>query len=106
MSLFKLRNTWPQYFPTAFLHQLDLTVRELDPNWPVVEIAPSSGSIHINPKFLVKVCLLLSKYTHCLFHWLLMIIKEGVVEFLYSDSKITLGLRSERIMYQFYSLQC
>ena len=56
MSLFKLRNTWPQYFPTAFLHQLDLTVKELDPNWPVVDIAPPSGSIHINPKFLVKVC--------------------------------------------------
>ena len=57
MSLFKLRYTWPQYFPTAFLHQLDLVVRELDPNWPVVEIPPSSGSIHINPKFLVKVSL-------------------------------------------------
>jgi len=54
MSLFKLRNTWPQYFPTAFLHKLDLAVKELDPNWPIEKISPPSGSIHINPKFLRK----------------------------------------------------
>lgn len=57
MSLFKLRNTWPQYFPSAFLHELDLAVRELDPNWPVTQAPPVVGSIHINPKFLVKVLL-------------------------------------------------
>ena len=62
MSLFKLRNTWPQYFPTAFLHKLDLAVKELDPNWPIEKISPPSGSIHINPKFLRKVFLYSDTY--------------------------------------------
>ena len=55
MSMFKLRNTWPQYFPSKFLYELDMSVRTLDPNWPVAELPVSASSIHINPKFLLKV---------------------------------------------------
>ena len=53
MSMYKLRNTWPQYFPSKFLHELDMGVKNLDPNWPVAEASVSS--IHVNPRFLVKV---------------------------------------------------
>ena len=57
MSLFKLRNTWPHYFPAVFLRKLDLAVMDLDPNWPVLEIPSSEGTIHLNPRFILKVCL-------------------------------------------------
>eukprot|EP00794_Sanderia_malayensis_P007116 gene7116-7920_t len=54
ISMFKLRNTWPQFFPSKFLYELDVSVKRLDPNWPVIEPPSSPASIHVNPRFLVK----------------------------------------------------
>jgi hypothetical protein len=48
-DLFKLRQTWPPYFPTKKLHAIDVRVNTMDPNWPVVSL---SGPIHVNPKFI------------------------------------------------------
>eukprot|EP00795_Rhopilema_esculentum_P000007 gene7-9604_t len=54
ISLYKLRNTWRDFFTKEFLYELDLAVKNLDQNWPVVDVPPPSSSIHINPRFLVK----------------------------------------------------
>jgi hypothetical protein len=51
-DLFKLRQTWPPYFPTKKLHAIDVRVNTMDPNWPVVSL---SGPIHVNPKFISQV---------------------------------------------------
>ncbi|XP_001641783.2 pre-mRNA cleavage complex 2 protein Pcf11 [Nematostella vectensis] len=54
-DLYKLRNTWPQYFSNKVLYELDVKVRGIDPGWPINAPAPPpSPSIHINPKFLMK----------------------------------------------------
>ena len=59
--MFKLRNTWLDYFPGKILHELDCSVHKRDSGWPVIEPPPPSPSIHINPKFLSKVRMELSK---------------------------------------------
>ena len=53
-ALYKLRQTWPQYFPNRKLAAIDLHVKALDPNWPVtaVDKDPPSPTIFVNPKFL------------------------------------------------------
>ncbi|XP_078371534.1 uncharacterized protein LOC144655193 [Oculina patagonica] len=53
-DLFKLRNTWAQYFPPKMLYDLDVAVNKHDPGWPIPPAPPPSPSIHINPKFLKK----------------------------------------------------
>lgn len=47
-SMWKLRQTWNDVFPSQKLLQLDLRVQSIDPAWPVT----ASSSIHVNPKFL------------------------------------------------------
>ena len=34
-DLYKLRSTWDEIFPLQLLKQLDVTVRNADPNWPM-----------------------------------------------------------------------
>ncbi|XP_040282333.1 pre-mRNA cleavage complex 2 protein Pcf11 [Bufo bufo] len=53
-SLFKLRATWDEIFPSKKLYTLDLRVNQLDSAWPVKPLPPNvnSPSIHVNPKFL------------------------------------------------------
>ncbi|KAM3934511.1 pre-mRNA cleavage complex 2 protein Pcf11 isoform 2-T2 [Leptodactylus fuscus] len=55
-SLFKLRSTWDDLFPSKKLYTLDLRVNQHDPAWPVKPLPPNvnSPSIHVNPKFLNK----------------------------------------------------
>lgn len=53
--MWKLRQTWNDVFPPKKLFSLDVRVQSIDPAWPVT--APSnnnitSGSIHVNPRFL------------------------------------------------------
>uniref|UniRef100_A0A8C7YPW5 Pre-mRNA cleavage complex 2 protein Pcf11 n=1 Tax=Oryzias sinensis TaxID=183150 RepID=A0A8C7YPW5_9TELE len=51
-SLFKLRSTWDEVFPTKKLYLLDVKVNSLDPAWPIKPLPPTvNSSIHINPKF-------------------------------------------------------
>ncbi|KAF6740011.1 Pre-mRNA cleavage complex 2 protein Pcf11 [Oryzias melastigma] len=51
-SLFKLRSTWDEVFPTKKLYLLDVRVNSLDPAWPIKPLPPTvNSSIHINPKF-------------------------------------------------------
>lgn len=62
MSMYKLRSTWDNYFPLKKLHSLDMTIKELDPNWPVKSLPShlqdnATTNIHVNPKFIKKVCL-------------------------------------------------
>ena len=61
-ALFKLRQTWADIIPNKKLYALDLRVIQLDPAWPVTASTPEAGqvsSIHINPKFIKKVSMLL-----------------------------------------------
>ncbi|XP_066444255.1 pre-mRNA cleavage complex 2 protein Pcf11 [Eleutherodactylus coqui] len=55
-SLYKLRTTWDEIFPSKKLFALDVRVNQLDPAWPVKPLPPNinSPSIHVNPKFLNK----------------------------------------------------
>ena len=76
--MYKLRGTWsagkPPIFPNDLLYSLDTQVRKIDPAWPVTAkkpelasplVQPIQGpptdepqtltSIHVNPRFLVKV---------------------------------------------------
>lgn len=53
-SMFKLRQTWSDVFPPKKLYALDVRVKSIDPAWPVT--APLPTSIHLNPAFLPKVC--------------------------------------------------
>ena len=77
--MYKLRVTWsagkPPIFPNDLLYSLDTEVRKIDPAWPVTakkpEVIPPATvppvkappadepqtptSIHVNPRFLVKV---------------------------------------------------
>ncbi|CAL8089630.1 unnamed protein product [Orchesella dallaii] len=50
--LWKLRGTWSDYFPTKKLYAIDVRCHQLDPKWPITAQAPSSASIHVNPRFL------------------------------------------------------
>lgn len=56
-SMWKLRQTWNDVFPPKKLFSLDVRVQSIDPAWPIT--APSnsisSGSIHVNPRFLSMV---------------------------------------------------
>jgi pre-mRNA cleavage complex 2 protein Pcf11 len=56
-SLFKLRQTWSNIFPTRKLYAIDVRVNTIDPAWPITATAPESpvSSIHVNPKFINKV---------------------------------------------------
>ncbi|RLU16293.1 hypothetical protein DMN91_012053 [Ooceraea biroi] len=54
-SMWKLRQTWNDVFPPKKLFSLDVRVQSIDPAWPIIHAAPtsiSSGSIHVNPRFL------------------------------------------------------
>ncbi|XP_029458082.1 pre-mRNA cleavage complex 2 protein Pcf11 [Rhinatrema bivittatum] len=55
-SLFKLRSTWDEIFPSKKLYALDVRVNSLDPAWPIKPLPPNvnTSSIHVNPKFLNK----------------------------------------------------
>lgn len=56
--MFKLRQTWTDVLPNKILYNLDLSVKKLDPAWPVT--AKNPKKILINPKFIdgssEKVC--------------------------------------------------
>jgi pre-mRNA cleavage complex 2 protein Pcf11 len=52
ISLYKLRQTWPQYIPLRKLAAIDRHIHAIDPNWPVTAHEPSSPTIFLNPKFL------------------------------------------------------
>lgn len=56
-SLYKLRSTWDEIFPSKKLYALDVRVNQVDPAWPVKPLPPNvnTASIHVNPKFLNKV---------------------------------------------------
>ncbi|XP_072317852.1 pre-mRNA cleavage complex 2 protein Pcf11 isoform X2 [Eucyclogobius newberryi] len=51
-SLFKLRSTWDEVFPSKKLYALDVRVNSVDPAWPIKPLPPAVNSIHVNPKFL------------------------------------------------------
>ncbi|XP_015603412.1 uncharacterized protein LOC107271676 isoform X2 [Cephus cinctus] len=53
-SMWKLRQTWNDVFPSKKLFSLDVRVQSIDPAWPITAspTAISSGSIHVNPRFL------------------------------------------------------
>ncbi|XP_018105873.1 pre-mRNA cleavage complex 2 protein Pcf11 isoform X2 [Xenopus laevis] len=55
-SLFKLRSTWDELFPSKKLYALDVRVNQIDPAWPIKPLPPNvnTSSIHVNPKFLNK----------------------------------------------------
>ncbi|KAM9321154.1 pre-mRNA cleavage complex 2 protein Pcf11 [Gastrophryne carolinensis] len=55
-SLYKLRSTWDDLFPSKKLYALDVRVNQIDPAWPIKPLPPNvnSASIHVNPKFLNK----------------------------------------------------
>ncbi|MEE6473107.1 hypothetical protein FKM82_009848 [Ascaphus truei] len=55
-SLFKLRSTWDDIFPSKKMFALDVKVNTIDPAWPVKPLPPNvnTSSIHVNPKFLSK----------------------------------------------------
>ncbi|KAK0076830.1 hypothetical protein PV325_004802, partial [Microctonus aethiopoides] len=54
VSMWKLRQTWDDVFPSKKLFSLDVRVKGIDPAWPITASSPtmSSGSIHLNPRFL------------------------------------------------------
>ncbi|XP_017297345.1 pre-mRNA cleavage complex 2 protein Pcf11 isoform X2 [Kryptolebias marmoratus] len=49
-SLFKLRSTWDEVFPSKKLYALDVRVNAQDPAWPIKPLPPPA--IHVNPRFL------------------------------------------------------
>jgi pre-mRNA cleavage complex 2 protein Pcf11 len=57
--MFKLRQTWPPYFTSTVLHNLDTRTHYIDPAWPVTaqvpDSSPSGPNIHINPDFIQRV---------------------------------------------------
>lgn len=57
--MFKLRQTWSDLFPAQKLYTLDVRVNHLDPAWPITSQPKASTSIHVNPKFLIKVSFIL-----------------------------------------------
>lgn len=64
-SLFKLRSTWDDVFPLKKLYLLDVRVNSVDPAWPIKPLPPTvNASIHVNPKFLKQVCMLLPTPRH------------------------------------------
>ncbi|XP_076175712.1 pcf11 cleavage and polyadenylation factor subunit isoform X1 [Ptiloglossa arizonensis] len=52
-SMWKLRQTWNDVFPSKKLFSLDVRVQSIDPAWPITAspTSVSSGSIHVNPRF-------------------------------------------------------
>ncbi|CAF1146773.1 unnamed protein product [Adineta steineri] len=59
LAMFKLRQTWPPYFPNSVLHNLDTRTHYIDPAWPITaripETNPSAApNIHINPDFIQR----------------------------------------------------
>ena len=62
MSLYKLRNTWDDYFSLKKLFNLDKSIAKLDSNWPVKPLpshlqdsstaAQPIKKILVNPKFI------------------------------------------------------
>ena len=82
--MFKLRNTWTVIFQNDMLYDLDSQVRLIDPAWPLIAKRPVAApaqtnvqpevtapdaedaplaptSIHVNPRFLVKVSFLIGQ---------------------------------------------
>lgn len=57
--MFKLRQTWTDILPNKILYNLDLSVKKIDPAWPVTAKNPSK-KILVTPKFIdgssEKVC--------------------------------------------------
>jgi pre-mRNA cleavage complex 2 protein Pcf11 len=53
--MFKLRQTWNDLFPPEKLFTLDVQVNHIDPAWPITAQPRATTSIHVNPKFLLKV---------------------------------------------------
>lgn len=63
-SLFKLRSTWDDVFPLKKLYALDVRVNSLDPAWPIKPLPHnfnSTSSIHVNPRFLKQVGMMLGQ---------------------------------------------
>ncbi|CAF3470944.1 unnamed protein product [Rotaria socialis] len=58
LAMFKLRQTWPQYFSGGTLHNLDTRTHYIDPAWPITarvpDPSPSTPTIHINPDFIQR----------------------------------------------------
>ncbi|CAF0904831.1 unnamed protein product [Rotaria sordida] len=58
LAMFKLRQTWPPYFTSTALYNLDTRTHYIDPAWPITARAPDSSSsapnIHINPDFIQR----------------------------------------------------
>ena len=55
--MYKLRTTWDAYFPLKKLYALDISIKELDSNWPVKSLPAhlqdnAATNIHVNPKFI------------------------------------------------------
>lgn len=55
--MYKLRQTWNEIMPNKKLYALDIRVQKIDPAWPITAKAEETpvASIHVNPKFLMKV---------------------------------------------------
>ena len=53
--MFKLRQTWPQLFPNNTLLSLDVSVKCLDPHWPVTAQQPGDNVVGLDGKETTKV---------------------------------------------------
>lgn len=49
--MFSLRHTWNEVFQPTKLYELDVSVNQIDPKWPIVQ-PRTAPSIHVNPNFL------------------------------------------------------
>lgn len=64
--MFKLRQTWNEELPKTKLCELDVSVKQLDPAWPIV-MPQLTNNIHLNPKFLHNVCMMIHICTRIFF---------------------------------------
>lgn len=40
-AMYKLRQTWNDVFPNRILYEIDLSIKRIDPAWPVTAVQPS-----------------------------------------------------------------
>ena len=61
-AMYKLRQTWNDVFPNRILYEIDLSIKRIDPAWPVTAVQPSlannqdkqTPTVTPNPKDLNK----------------------------------------------------
>jgi hypothetical protein len=53
-AMYRLRRTWVKVIPNNKLFALDVSVKRIDPAWPITAKKPDQASIHVNPKFLAS----------------------------------------------------